>query len=103
MYKSKKFLSLALSMVFIFSFIVPLKSEAFIPAEIESSCAQKNSKGSYIEDSCASWEAENAFLKEKKDYVVIKNLGPLADRTFYYFSFNAIDEILDVVNQPVMS
>ena len=96
----KKFLSLSLSVVIILGSIVPLKSEAFIPKEFESDCAEKNSKGGYIEDNCAYWEAENALLNEKKDYVVIKNLGPLADRTFYYFSFNALDKILDVVNQP---
>lgn len=96
----KKFLSLSLSMALIFNSIVPMKSEAFIPEELESSCAKKNSKGGYIEDSCAYWDAENVLLNEKKDYVVIKNLGPLADRTFYYFSFNALDKILDVINQP---
>ena len=96
----KKFLSISLSVVLVFSSIAPIKSEAFIPKEFESSCAKKNSKGGYIEDSCAIWEAENALLNEKKDYVVIENLGPLADRTFYYFSFNALDKVLDVVNQP---
>ena len=96
----KKFLSVLLSMALVFNLRTSLISEAFIPAEFESDCAQKNSKDGYIEDSCAIWEAENALLNEKKDYVVIKNLGPLADRTFYYFSFNALDKILDVVNQP---
>ncbi len=100
MLKLKKFLSVLLSMALVFNLRTSLISEAFIPAEFESDCAQKNSKGGYIEDSCAIWEAENALLNEKKDYVVIKNLGPLADRTFYYFSFNALDKILDVVNQP---
>ena len=100
MLKLKKFLSVLLSLTFVFNFGTSLKSEAFIPKEFESDCAQKNSKGGYIEDGCAYWEAENALLNEKKDYVVIENLGPLADRTFYYFSFNALDKILDVVNQP---
>ncbi len=99
MLKLKKFLSVLLSLTFVFNFGTSLKSEAFIPKEFESDCAQKNSKGGYIEDGCAYWEAENALLNEKKDYIVIKNLGPLADRTFYYFSFNALDKILDVVNQ----
>ena len=96
----KKVLSLSLSVALIFNFIVPLKSEAFIPSEFESACAKKNRKGGYEDDSCAYWEAENGLLNEKKDYVVIKNVGPLADRTFYYFSFNALDKILDVINQP---
>lgn len=100
MLKLKKFLSVLLSLTFVFNFGTSLKSEAFIPAEFESDCAQKNSKGGYEDDSCAIWEAKNALLKEKRDYIVIKNLGPLADRTFYYFSFNALDKILDVVNQP---
>ena len=99
MLKLKKFLSVLLSLALVFNLGTSLKSEAFIPAEFESDCAQKNSKGGYIEDGCAYWEAENALLNEKKDYIVIKNLGPLADRTFYYFSFNALDKILDVVNQ----
>ena len=62
MLKLKKFLSVLLSMALVFNLRTSLKSEAFIPAELESDCAQKNSKGGYIEDSCAIWEAENAFL-----------------------------------------
>ena len=98
MYKFKKILSVALSQALIFSPLVAkgvyANRSEFSEGECWKDCI-KNSKGGYESDLCAGKEAEKILLSGKKDYVVIKDVGPLANEEIYYFTFRALDKILD--------
>lgn len=98
MYKFKKILSVALSLALIFSPLVAKGVYANRSEFSEDECWKdciKNSKGGYESDLCAGKEAEKILLSGEKDYVVIKDVGPLANEEIYYFTFRALDKILD--------
>lgn len=96
--KVKKFLSIVLSLALIFNPLVAkdvyANSSEFSEDECWKDCI-KNSKGGYESELCAGKEAEKILLSGEKDYVVIKEVGPLANEEVYYFTFRALDKILD--------
>lgn len=96
--KVKKFLSIVLSLTLIFSPLVAKGVYANRSEFSEDECWKdciKNSKGGYESDLCAGKEAEKILLSGEKDCVVIKDVGPLANEEIYYFTFRALDKILD--------
>lgn len=95
--KTKKFLSMILSLILILNFAGPNKRYAnaadFNEEEFLADCP-KNSKGGYWDTSCAWEEAEKAILNGM-DYVVMKDQGPHENEDLYFFTFRALDKILD--------
>ena len=57
-------------------------------------CPKKNSKGGYVYDSCAWKEAEKALLNGT-DYMVMRDQGPDGNEDLYFFTFRALDKILE--------
>ena len=96
--KTKKFLSMLLSLILILSFADTTKRYAnateFNEEEFLADCP-KNAKGGHESISCAKISAKNVLKKEGKDYLVMKDVGPLANEEIYYFTFRALDKILD--------
>lgn len=96
--KTKKFLSMILSLILILNFGGPTKQYAnaadFNEEEFLADCP-KNPKGGHESISCAKITAKNALKKEGKDYVIMHDVGPLANEEIYYFTFRSLDKILD--------
>ena len=96
--KTKKFLSIILSLILILNFDGPTKRYAnaadFNEEEFLADCPQ-NAKGGYENYLCAGDYAEKILLKREKDYVIMHDVGPLANEEIYYFTFRALDKILD--------
>lgn len=96
--KTKKFLSMLLSLILILNFADATKRYAnateFNEEEFLADCP-KNAKGGHESISCAKISAKNVLKKEGKDYLVMKDVGPLANEEIYYFTFRALDKILD--------
>lgn len=98
----KRFLSIILSASLFLSPVLSQKSFAYTPGfdvdkYLEEHCYEKNDKGGYINRGCASIESQSILLKGEKDYVIMRNLGPLADQTVYHFNFKALDKILEEI------
>ena len=83
----KKILSVIL--VFIL-FMFPMQK-----CVIGASCDDKNEQGNYADYYCAYEEGKRLLSKENKDYVEMKNIGENADESLYFFSYRALDKILN--------
>ncbi len=96
--KIKKILSVFLSMLLFLNPILSGKASAMDQKTKEeyflTHCPKKNSKGGYVYDSCAWKEAEEALLNGT-DYVVMRDQGPYGNEDLYFFTFRALDKILD--------
>ena len=96
--KIKKLLSIILSMTLILNF-ADITSQNAHATEFHEECladCPKNSKGGYWDTSCAWEEAEKAILNGM-DYVVMKDQGPHENEDLYFFTFRALDKILDEI------
>lgn len=62
---------------------------------IGASCDDKNEQGNYADYYCAYEEGKRLLSKENKDYVEMKNIGENADESLYFFSYRALDKILN--------
>ena len=96
--KIKKILSVFLSILLFLNAILTENASAIDQKTKEEHflkhCPKKNSKGGYVYDSCAWKEAEEALLKGK-DYVIMRDQGPYGTEDLYFFTFRALDKILD--------
>lgn len=96
--KNKKILSIFLSMLLFLNPILSGKASAMDQKTKEeyflTHCPKKNSKGGYVYDSCAWKEAEEALLNGT-DYVIMRDQGPYENEDLYFFTFRALDKILD--------
>lgn len=96
--KIKKILSVFLSILLFLNPILTENASAIDQKTKEEyflkHCPKKNSKGGYVYDSCAWKEAEEALLSGK-DYVIMRDQGPYGTEDLYFFSFRALDKILD--------
>ena len=96
--KIKKILSVFLSILLFLNAILIENASAIDQKTKEEHflkhCPKKNSKGGYVYDSCAWKEAEEALLKGK-DYVIMRDQGPYGTEDLYFFTFRALDKILD--------
>ena len=87
--KVKKLLSIILSISYIFSSIIPVQVFA------EDYCdSNRNSKGGYIDESCADFELVKVG-NNQADYVSVENLGPFGDEERYCFNFRALDDVYE--------
>lgn len=96
--KTKKFLSMLLSLILILNFADATKRYANA-TEFNEECladCPKNSKGGYRDTSCA-WEEAGKALLNGTDYVVMKDQGPHENEDLYFFTFRALDKILDEI------
>ncbi len=94
--KTKKFLSMLLSLILILNFADATKRYANA-TEFNEECladCPKNSKGGYWDTSCA-WEKAEKALLNGTDYVVMKDQGSHENEDLYFFTFRAFDKILD--------
>lgn len=57
-------------------------------------CFERNSKGGYLNSSCANIEARKILLSGEKDYVTMENLGLDGNSKCFCFKFNALDKVL---------
>ena len=96
--KTKRFLSIVLSMILILNFVNTTRRYAnaidFNEEETLVDCP-KNFKDGHESISCARIAAKNVLKKREKDYLVMKDVGSLANEEIYYFTFRALDKILD--------
>ena len=96
--KIKKILSVFLSMLLFLNPILAEKASAMDQKTKEeyflTHCPKKNSKGGYVYDSCAWKDAEEALLNGT-DYVIMRDQGPYGNEDLYFFTFRALDKILD--------
>lgn len=96
--KLKKCLSVILSLILFLNLFsvtnVYAENSEFAEDELWNSCT-KNSKGGHEDIFCAGKEADELILSGKKDYVVMKNVGSQANEEIYYFTFRALDKILE--------
>lgn len=85
----KKILAVILSISCMFSFIFPLQVFA------EDYCdSNRNSKGGYIDESCADFELEKV-RNNQVDYASVENLGFFGDEERYCFNFRALDDVYE--------
>ncbi len=96
--KIKKILSVFLSMLLFLNPILAEKASAMDQKTKEeyflTHCPKKNSKGGYVYDSCVWKDAEEALLNGT-DYVIMRDQGPYGNEDLYFFTFRALDKILD--------
>lgn len=83
---NKKILSLILG------FCITVGSIQGYALELDNVCPEE--VGTYNHDICAFMKGKE-LLTKGNDYVGIKNVGKDADQSFYFFSYRALDKIVD--------
>ncbi len=94
MCKFKKFLSVTLSLSIVFNLGLSTKAFADESEYLNKYCSERNSKGGYLNSSCANIEARKILLSGEKDYVTMENLGLDGNSKCFCFKFNALDKVL---------
>lgn len=100
MFRIKKFLAVTLILSIIFNLSLETKVFSYesgfdVDKYLSENCSERNFNGGYLRQGCAGIEAQKILLSGEKDFLVMRDLGALGDCTFYYFTFNALDRILD--------